>query len=129
MGTPQFVDVLGSTALSIRVDGSVYSVKAIARAAFRFSDRAACLLAHDDESHDVVWATFLAKQGSVDLQSLAKEFLDELLDQKLRQDLESSFHDVRLIITAQAFAEGNLLNPDDDTADYRHDPRSISDTR
>jgi His-Xaa-Ser system protein HxsD len=129
MGAPLFVDVLGSTAISIRVDGSIYPISAIARAAFRFSDRAACLLAHDDESHIVVWATFLAKQDSVDLKALAKEFIDELLDQKLRQELEAGFHDVRLIITAQAFAEGNLLNADDDTADYRKDPRSIADTR
>lgn len=129
MGASPFVEVLGSAALSIRVDGSVYPASAIARAAFRFSERAACLLAHDDDSEGVVWATFLAKQDSVNLQLLAREFIDELLDQKLRQELESSFHDVRLIITAQAFAEGNLLNADDDTADYRLDPRSIADAR
>jgi His-Xaa-Ser system protein HxsD len=125
MATPQLSMTLGAHSVALRVDESIYPRAAIARAAFRFSDRASCLLSYDDELTGVIWATFFAKDETLDLPAMAREFADELLDQQLRLQLETKFSDLRLLITAQAFSEGNLLNPDDDTTDFRLDPRNI----
>jgi His-Xaa-Ser system protein HxsD len=129
MAVPQLSITLGAHSIAVRLDESIYPRAAIARAAFRFSDRASCLLACDDESVGVIWATFFAKDDALDLPAMARDFADELLDQQLRLQLEEEFSDLRLLITAQAFSEGNLLNPDDDTTDFRLDPRNIGRAR
>ena len=46
----------------------------------------------------------------------------DLCDQALREDLEREFGAVRTLIVAQAFSEGNLLDPGRDDADHRLDP-------
>jgi His-Xaa-Ser system protein HxsD len=129
MAAPQLSVTLGANSIALRIEESIYPRAAIARAAFRFSDRASCLLACDDELPGVIWATFFAKDDSLNLPAMAREFADELLDQQLRLQLETEFNDLRLLITAQAFSEGNLLNPDDDTTDFRLDPRNIGRAR
>jgi His-Xaa-Ser system protein HxsD len=130
LGPPVFFSVFGAKSVSLRLNGNLYHQTAIARAAFRLTDRASCLLSSGGDSDtDTIWATFIAKQDSLDLDRLVQMFLDELLDQKLRHELEITFGDLRLLITAQAFSEGNLLNPEDDTTDFRNDPRAIGRAR
>jgi His-Xaa-Ser system protein HxsD len=129
MSSPQPFVSLGKNSIALRIDEEVYCRAAIARAAFRFSDRASCLLSHDDEIAGVIWALFFAKSDSLDLSAMIRGFMDELLDQQMRLDLEARFGDLRLLITAQAFSEGNLLNPEDDKSDFRLDPRDIGRAR
>ena len=55
--------------------------------------------------------------------------MNELVDQQLRVQLDAEFRDVRTLIVAQAFAEGNLLDPNDERIDYRTDPREAGKRR
>ena len=53
------------------------------------------------------------------------EFCNELLDQQLRLALSREAGPIREILFAQAFAEGNLLDPQRDEGDYQSDPLGI----
>jgi len=57
--------------------------------------------------------------------ALAGDFSNELIDQRLRERLEQQFGDVRTLIVAQAFAEGNLLDAASADGDYASDPQGI----
>lgn len=122
---PEFIEVLGKNAVNIRLDQTIYPAIAIAKAAFRYADRVACLLGSEQDDSDSLCCLMISKHESTDLREVVISFMDELLDQKIRMQLEEQFHDVRLLITAQAFAEGNLLNPEDDSVSYESDPRSV----
>ena len=64
----------------------------------------------------------IGRSAAADLSVIALEFRNELIDQQLRCTLEQQFKDVRTLIVAQAFSEGNLLDPDADGGDYQRDP-------
>ena len=107
--------------LAISVDTSIYSVDAILRAAYKLSDRAYWLLDGRDDDRVVVFA--MGKRASDDVEPVALAFTNELVDQQLRIRLEAQFGGIRDTIVAQAFSEGNLLDPARDDGDYRADPR------
>ena len=64
-------------------------------------------------------------RARVDERQLTGDFLNELLDQALRERLEAEFGPVRELIVAQAFSEANMLDPVRDDGDYNDDPLSI----
>jgi His-Xaa-Ser system protein HxsD len=109
----------------IEIDTSIYSRDAVTRASYKFTDQCHILL----DSHPTRSGHLLAyldpKVATTNLQTLYGEFANELLDQQLRERLEAQFGDVRSLIVAQAFAEGNLLDRDRDEGDYVADPRNI----
>lgn len=96
--------------LAVPVDLRIYTVDAVLRAAYKLTDR--CFVFLDRQGRDDELTVFLVGRSAADvLDSLALEFHNELLDQQLRCRLEQGFGDVRTLIVAQAFAEGNLLDP------------------
>jgi His-Xaa-Ser system protein HxsD len=118
----RFID---AARVAIEIDASIYSQDAILRATYKFTDRGYVLLqSHDVPAHCCI-AHLIAKSPLVDLGVLVGEFCNELLDQQLRQRLESQFGDIRSLIVAEAFAEGNLLDRDRDEGDYMTDSRGI----
>jgi His-Xaa-Ser system protein HxsD len=109
--------------LALVVDLGVFSKEATLRACYKFTDRAYVFLARGDGTELIV--TLRAKSREQSLSPLAGDFANELVDQQLRQDLEIESGQVRNLIVAQAFAEGNLLDEDRDEGDYRGDPADI----
>ena len=107
--------------IAIPVDLQVYSLDAAMRAAYKLTDRCFVFLERDQSSGGLM-VFLIARSPSADLSPLALEFRNELLDQQLRCRLEEQFRDVRTLIVAQAFSEGNLVDPDADAGDYRDDP-------
>jgi His-Xaa-Ser system protein HxsD len=96
-------------ALSVPVDSSIYSVSAILRTAYWFTDRCYILVTRDEPGHYCVH--FSPKPDEqVDLASLVGEFTNSLLDQQLRVELAAETRGVRELIVAKAFAEGDLLD-------------------
>jgi His-Xaa-Ser system protein HxsD len=110
--------------VALEIDTSIYSMDAILRATYKFTDRCYVLLHSNDLPNRCV-AHLTAKTAGVNLSALAGEFGNELLDQQLRERLEHQFGPVRSLIVAQAFAEGNLLDRDREDGDYTADPRGI----
>jgi His-Xaa-Ser system protein HxsD len=115
----------GSAALEI--DTSIYHQSAVLRACYKLTDRCYFFLARRGEASLVV--TLLSKSAEGDLSALIGELCNELLDQQLRHELAIEAGPVRELIVAQAFAEGNLLDPQRDEGDYVRDPLGIGEDR
>jgi His-Xaa-Ser system protein HxsD len=109
----------------LEVDTLIYSREAVVRAAYKFTDRCHVLLDTHPTRSNHLRVYIDPKVEVTELHSLCGEFANELLDQRLREILESQFGEVRTLIVAQAFAEGNLLDRDRDEGDYVEDPRGI----
>lgn len=120
--------LLGKAQAALEIDLSVYTEKAVSRAAYKFTDRCYCFLSRSEQAG---WmkATLGTKDEKHDLASLIGEFCNELLDQQIRQDLVQEAGLIRDVIVAQAFAEGNLLDPQRDNGSYEEDALGIGTLR
>jgi His-Xaa-Ser system protein HxsD len=118
--------VLDRAHVSFTVDLGVYSIEAVLRAAYKLTDRCYILLKRTD-GHVV--AFIVGKAPGEEVAEVVGAFANELIDQQLREQLERRFEPIRTLITAQAFAEGNLLEPERDDADYNRDPLGIGKPR
>jgi His-Xaa-Ser system protein HxsD len=112
--------VSGDRTAALSVSRAVYARRAVLAAAYKLSDRCVALV---DADGDDRWVVYLIAPPQGDPRSLLSILIRELTDQALRDRLEEEFGAVRTLIVAQAFSEGNLLDPDRDDADDRLDPR------
>jgi His-Xaa-Ser system protein HxsD len=115
---------LGESLLAVEVDLSLYGLPAVFRACYKLTGRCYVIMARTE---DPGWltVTLLAKTSEPIAASLAGELYNEILDQQIRENLESEMGPVRELIVAQAFAEGNLLDPLRDEGNYEDDPLGI----
>jgi His-Xaa-Ser system protein HxsD len=116
------------TSVSIDVDTQLYPFAAVMRAAYKFTGQYHVGLRRpEDVNEPKVMVTLTPKSSgaSVDDPQLTGDFLNELLDQAMRERLEAEFGPVRELIVAQAFSETNLLDPARDEGDYDDDPLKI----
>jgi His-Xaa-Ser system protein HxsD len=114
--------------LSIEVDTQLYSASAAMRAAYKFTDRFHVELQRPSDADELRLTVILRPKGAsqiVDARALRGDFLNELLDQRLRETLEAEFGAVRELIVAQAFADTNLLDPAREDSDYIDDRLGI----
>src|SRR5713226_5212049 len=104
--------------IALALDLSVYSIGAIRAASYKFTDRCYVYLALGDAARTVI-AVLAAKDthASLAVDALLGEFVNEILDQQIRESLAAEFGPLQALIAAQAFAEGNLLDPERDDAD------------
>jgi His-Xaa-Ser system protein HxsD len=118
--------VVGKTAAAVSVSRAVYSRRALLAAGYKLSDRCAVLVDEDGADR---WVVYLVARHGTDVQSLLTSLVRELGDQALRDRLEEEFGAVRTLIVAQAFSEGNLLDPHRDDTDHHLDPRGTEQRR
>jgi len=118
--------VMGERTGAISVSRAVYSRKVLLAAAYKLSDRSAVLLDTDSEDR---WVVYLIAPPGGNATALLQALIRELGDQALRERLEEEFGAVRTLIVAQAFSEGNLLDPTRDDADHNLDPRGTEQRR
>src|SRR5260221_6887034 len=112
--------------IGLEVALSVYSTAAVLRAAYKFTDRCYIFLAPGDTPGTLVAVMAPKKPHSAEaVETLVGEFANEALDQRVRESLAREFGPIQSLIAAQAFSEGNLLDPERDEADYRADPRGV----
>ena len=114
--------------VSIEVDTQLYAIPAVLRAAYKFTGHYHVGLRRPDDVNEPKLTITLAPKSPgarVDDAQLRGDFLNELLDQALRERLEAEFGPVRELIVAQAFSEANLLDPARDDGDYDTDSLSI----
>lgn len=120
-----WIEMTEGERLIIGVDLSLYTLEALFRVCYIFTDRCYLFLAHEEPSK-IVKVHFARKDDSSDLERIAGEFSNELINQRVRQDIAAETRTIRELIVAQAFAEGNLLDQNDSEADYDNDPRGIT---
>lgn len=110
--------------LVLATDLAVYSVSAVLKAAYKFTDRWYVFVTRAVELPEQLLVVLAPKDGNSRVDdALMGQLSNELVDQRLRETLEGEFGHLRTLVVAQAFAEGNLLDPDRDDGDYHSDPR------
>jgi His-Xaa-Ser system protein HxsD len=111
--------------VALEIDREVFSMDSVLRAAYKFTDRSHVFIQTHESRGDRWLVVIRPKSAETSADDLAGDFGNELIDQRLRERLEQQFGDVRTLIVAQAFSEGNLLNADRAEGDYLSDPRGI----
>ncbi|MDQ3803556.1 MAG: His-Xaa-Ser system protein HxsD [Acidobacteriota bacterium] len=111
--------------LCVCVDTAVYSQEALFRVCYAFTDRCYLFL-QPEEGSSVVKVMFTRKTADCDLPTLAGEFSNELINQKVRLQIASETRAIRELIVAQAFAEADLLDRSLSEAGYADDPKGIA---
>jgi His-Xaa-Ser system protein HxsD len=92
--------------VSLELDGSIYHVEAVQKAAYRSMDRFASLISAS-ENNISVELTFENK-SSAEVEALIAEFKKELLDQNLRLKIKTETEAGRNLILAYAFSNSGL---------------------
>lgn len=92
------------------VDTDLYSLEALFRACYAFTDRCYLFLRRSGLSE--VTVEFRARRPGVFLADEVGAFANELIDQRVRADLRRETAHIRDWIVAQAFIEADL-SPDD----------------
>jgi His-Xaa-Ser system protein HxsD len=113
----------GALLMSVNLD--LYSLEALFRVCYSFTDRCYIFLDHNGDT-SIVNIHLAKKSSNCDLTALAGEFSNELIDQKVRLDIAAETRTIRELIVAQAFTEADLLDRCASEADYNQDPRDIS---
>jgi His-Xaa-Ser system protein HxsD len=90
----------------IPVDTDLYSLEALFRACYKFTDR--CYLFLERSTDHTVVVEIRSRHDGVDLGEVTGAFGNELIDQRLRADLTRSTHEMRDLIVRQAFVEADL---------------------
>ncbi len=103
--TRRFED--GALRISLSID--IYGLDAIFRSCYWLTDRCYVYLAPSQDR--LIEVTLVAKEGGVDVtDQLAWDFVNDLIDQRLRIDVNRETRAIREMIIAQAFAETDLID-------------------
>jgi len=114
--------------VALSLDTRIYAVEAILRAAYKFTGQAYVFLTSDETPGSVI-AILTAKDQRYSLTKLIGDFSNDLIDQQLRHTLQQEFGPLQTLITAQAFSDTNLIDPEQDDGDYQEDPHGIGKRR
>jgi His-Xaa-Ser system protein HxsD len=119
-----FEDVTDET-LCVSVDTDIYSLDALFRVCYAFTDR--CYLFLQPGGHtSAVKVRFSRKTPECDLAQIAGEFSNALIDQRVRMQIASETGGIRELIVAQAFAEADLIDRTVSESSYLDDPKGIA---
>lgn len=111
--------------LCICVDTSVYSVEALFRVCYAFTDRCYLFL-RPEEGSSVIRVMMTRKTPECDLRALVGEFSNELINQRVRLQIAAETRPIRELIVAQAFAEADLLDRSLSEASFVDDPKGVT---
>jgi His-Xaa-Ser system protein HxsD len=127
MPSPQlsWVQDAEDNSLVVVVNSDLYSREALFRVCYLFTDRCYLFLVQDENS-PTIQVRFTRKTSDTELNEMAGEFSNELINQKVRLDVAAETRPIRELIVAQAFAEADLFGGGDSEAVYLDDPKGIA---
>ncbi|MGD9651772.1 MAG: His-Xaa-Ser system protein HxsD [Candidatus Dadabacteria bacterium] len=96
--------------LSLDISLDIYTLDAIKKACYKFSDRSSIFLSEIDQDSNVVSIIFTFPEPTPIDENVLYEFKNELIDQDLRQRISSETEAIRNLILAQAFSKTSLLD-------------------
>lgn len=105
------------------VEIRIYSLKAILKAAYNLTGWAFIHLQYRDDT--AVEIRIRAKDPMVDIDRLVGEFLNDLIDQRLREIIGQETEATRDLILAHALSKTNLLSAELETVEPSDDPLRI----
>ena len=112
----------GTARIVVRVEEHVFCQEAVERAAYWFTDHYHLDIRRD--APGILVVSFDPKAKDYSTKDIEPEFRDALIDAQLRIRIAQETKDIRNVIVAKAFAEGNLLD-DAPVSDWR-DPVAIN---
>ena len=89
--------------LQYRVDPTVYTLGALFRACYLFTDR--CYLFLQPADNGSIQVQFRGRSLETDLVQVAGAFANELINQRIRADLAEETRAIREMIVARAFGD------------------------
>ena len=95
--------------ICIVFESKIYSLSAIKKAAYKFSDRASLHFSTSEGELICVQLSFFENGPQIDSQQVARDFCNEVLDQDLRETISRETEPVRALILAQAFSRTSLI--------------------
>ncbi len=107
-----------------RIDLAVYGLEAVLKSAYRFTGR--CYLHLQQAGPASVEVRMRPKRREDDPDLAVREFLNDLLDQRLRSLIAAETAGERNLILAHALSRTNLVRPDLETAEPTTDPQHVS---
>ena len=110
--------------VAVSVSRALYSKRVVIATAYKLSDRWAVLVDDDGPERWTLYLLGLSPEGAT---AGVTTLVHELTDQAVRERLDEETRDLRTLIVAQAFSEGNLLDPTRDSQDPLDTPPSGSD--
>lgn len=95
---------LDNRIIRFKLHGEIYEREAIMQASYRFTDKCAVFVTSTEPN--IIEAILEPKSTLSDeqLNGIANEFCNEVLDQQIRSDLEKRFGKIREIIVRHAFS-------------------------
>ena len=108
----------------VAIDTAVYDLKTVLKTAYWFTDRAYLHLQFGEERK--IEVRLRAKRSDVDLESLVGDFMNDLLEQRLRELVAAETEGIRDLIFAHALSKTPLLHRDLETADPSSDPCHVA---
>ncbi len=122
-GDSKIVNAFDDTGL-IDLDASVYDLTSIFKTCYLFTDN--CYLYLTRPSKEKIVVRIKPKpESNRDIASVKGEFLNELINQRVRNVVNSETGKIRELLVAQAFSESNLLDSSSGK-DYLKDPLRIT---
>lgn len=111
--------------LTLEVDTAIYSLEALFRVCYSFTDR--CYLFLEPATKDTsVVVRITSKRPDFDLDTVAGEFSNALIDERIRRDIATETMSIRELIIAQAFAEADIIDRSLSESSYVEDPKGIA---
>jgi His-Xaa-Ser system protein HxsD len=111
--------------LTLEVDTAIYSLETLFRVCYAFTDR--CYLFLEPATKETsVMVRITGKRSGFDLNTIAGEFSNALIDERVRRDIAAETMAIRELIVAQAFAEADIIDRSLSEGGYVEDPKGIA---
>ena len=120
-----WIEEHGDGRLSICVDTAVYSLEALFRVCYIFTDKCYLYLEVAEPS-SVIRVKFSEKTSGASWDVIAGEFSNELINQRVRMDVAIETRAIRELIVAQAFVESSVVDTSLSESSYLSDPKGIA---
>jgi len=111
--------------LTLEVDTAIYSVEALFRVCYAFTDRCYLFLEPATKDPSIV-VRITGKKPDFDLDTVVGEFSNALIDERVRRDIATETMSIRELIVAQAFAEADIVDRSFSEGSYVEDPKAIT---
>jgi His-Xaa-Ser system protein HxsD len=92
--------MVNSEPMTFFLDSKIYSLQAIKRSSYDFTDR--CFITLGSSEPGKISLTVAMRETATS--DTVQELMNSILDHQIRSDLEQEFGDLRTIIVAQAFS-------------------------
>jgi len=111
--------------LTLEIDTAIYSLEALFRVCYAFTDRCSLFLEPATKNTSVV-VRITGKKPDLGLDTVAGEFSNALIDERVRRDITTETMSIRELIVAQAFAEADIVDRSFSESSYVEDPKGIT---